>query len=178
MNKTQLEPNEVIVEIKGIGLNPVDIQLAKIPGADFSGRIYKIGDEVFGLNLSIAGNGCLSQYIKLSENMSNDHTNNQKILIIGASGGVSHIACQIARVMNKYIVEICSSQNIEFVKEMGANEVIDYTKNDIVMASKQYGPYDIILDCVGGIEFIPCLNSDFLQSNQSIYLTIVGDKTS
>ncbi|CAF1304336.1 unnamed protein product [Rotaria sp. Silwood1] len=70
MNKTQLEPNEVIVEIKGIGLNPVDIQLAKIPGADFSGRIYKIGDEVFGLNLSIAGNGCLSQYIKLSENMS------------------------------------------------------------------------------------------------------------
>ncbi|CAF3553448.1 unnamed protein product [Rotaria sp. Silwood1] len=77
-----------------------------------------------------------------------DHTNNQKILIIGASGGVSHIACQIARVMNKYIVEICSSQNIEFVKEMG------------------------------GIEFIPCLNSDFLQSNQSIYLTIVGDKTS
>ncbi|CAF3528523.1 unnamed protein product [Rotaria sp. Silwood1] len=55
MNKTQLEPNEVIVEIKGIGLNPVDIQLAKIPGADFSGRIYKIGDEVFGLNLSIAG---------------------------------------------------------------------------------------------------------------------------
>ncbi|CAF3132322.1 unnamed protein product [Rotaria sp. Silwood2] len=237
---TQLEPNEVIVEIKAVAINPVDIQLgnisqwianwllasgmnkAKIPGADFSGIIYKIGcnvtkykigDEVFGLNLSITGNGCLSQYIKLSENMSSmthkpvnlshieaaamplvfltaytalhdwggfidDHTNNQKILILGASGGVGHIACQIARAMNKYIVGTCSTQNIEFVKEIGANEVIDYTKNNVVVASKQYGPYDIILDCVGGIEFIPYLNSDFLKSNQSIYVTIVGDKTS
>ena len=92
---TQLGPNEVIIEIKAVALNPVDIQIGnipqwianwilatginktKIPGADFSGIIYKIGnnvtkyktgDEVFGLNLSLVGNGCLSQYIKLSEN--------------------------------------------------------------------------------------------------------------
>jgi len=237
---TQLGPNEVIIEIKAVALNPVDIQIgnipqwivnwilftginkAKIPGSDFSGIIYKIGsnvtkykigDEVFGLNLSINGNGCLSQYLKLSENISsmthkpanlshieaaaiplvfltaytalhdwggfiNDDRNNQKVLILGASGGVGHIACQIARAMNKYVVGTCSTQNIEFVKKMGANEVIDYTENDIVTASKQYGPYDIILDCVGGTELIPYLNSDLLQSNQSIYLTIVGDKTS
>ncbi len=237
---TQLGPNEVIVEIKAVALNPVDIQTgnipqwiadwilfaginkAKIPGNDFSGIIYKIGtnvtkykigDEVFGLNFSINGNGCLSQYIKLPENMSsmtykpanlshieaaavplvfltaytalhdwggfiNDDTNNQKILILGASGGVGHIACQLARAMNKYIVGTCSTQNIDFVKTMGANEVIDYTENNIFIASKQYGPYDIILDCVGGTELIPYLSSDLLKSNQSIYLTIVGDKTS
>jgi len=237
---TQLGPNEVIVEIKSVALNPVDIQTgnipqwianwvlfagqnkAKIPANDFSGIIYKIGsnvtkykigDEVFGLNFSINGNGCLSQYIKLSENMPsmtykpsnlshieaaavplifltaytalhdwggfiNDGTNNQKVLILGASGGVGHIACQIARAMNKYIVGTCSTSNIEFVKKMGADEVIDYTQNDVVNASKQYGPYDVILDCVGGTELIPHLNSGLLKSNQSIYLTIVGDKTS
>ncbi|UJR08895.1 hypothetical protein I4U23_013149 [Adineta vaga] len=238
---TQLGPSEVIIEIKAIALNPVDIQIGnipqwianwilasgitkpKIPAADFSGIIhkigsdvtkYKIGDEVFGLNLSIAGNGCLSQYIKLSATMSslthkpvnlthveaaamplafltaytalnswgglqrNDKTNDEKILILGASGGVGHVACQIARAMNKNVVGICSTQNIEFVKEMGANEVIDYTVNDIVLTSKQYGPYDVILDCVGGVQLIPHLNSGLLKSNQSIYLTIVGDKTS
>lgn len=237
---TQLGPNEVIVEIKAVALNPVDIQSgnipqwianwilfaginkAKIPGNDFSGIIYKIGsnvtkykigDEVFGLNFSITGNGCLSQYIKLSETMPsmthkpshlshieaaavplifltaytalhdwggliNDDRNHEKVLILGASGGVGHIACQIARAMNKYIVGICSTPNLEFVKQMGANEVIDYTENDIVTASKQYGPYDLILDCVGGTELIPYLQSDLLKSNQSIYVTIVGDKTS
>jgi NADPH:quinone reductase-like Zn-dependent oxidoreductase len=237
---TQLGPNEVIVEIKAAALNPVDIQVgnipqwianwilftginkAKIPSADFSGVIhkigtnvtkYKIGDEVFGLNLSLTGNGCLSQYIKLSETMPSmthkptnlshieaaavplvfltgytalhdwggfidNNTNDQKVLILGASGGVGHIACQIARTMNKYIVGTCSTQNIEFVKKMGANEVIDYTKNDVLTASKQYGPYDVILDCVGGTELLPYLNSGLLKSNQSVYLTIVGDKTS
>ena len=80
--------------------------------------------------------------------------------------------------MNKYIVGTCSTQNIEFVKNMGANEVIDYTEDDVVSKSKEYGPYDVILDCVGGTQLIPYLNSDFLKSNQSIYLTIVGDKIS
>jgi NADPH:quinone reductase-like Zn-dependent oxidoreductase len=235
---TQLGPNEVIVEIKAVALNPVDIQAgnipqwianwilftgtnkAKIPAADFSGVIYKIGtnvtkykigDEVFGLNISVTGNGCLSQFIKLSETMPSmtykptnlSHTeaaalplvfltaytalhdwggftndNNEKVLILGASGGVGHIACQIARTMNKYIVGTCSTQNIEFVKKMGANEVIDYTEKDVITTSKQYGPYDIILDCVGGTELIPHLNTGLLKSNQSVYLTIVGDKTS
>ncbi|CAF5115900.1 unnamed protein product, partial [Rotaria sp. Silwood1] len=72
-----------------------------------------------------------------------DHTNNQKILIIGASGGVSHIACQIARVMNKYIVEICSSQNIEFVKEMGGTASYLFTPAMILRSLKSiigFGP--------------------------------------
>ncbi|CAF1372851.1 unnamed protein product [Rotaria sordida] len=42
----------------------------------------------------------------------------------------------------------------------------------------QMKPYDIILDCVGRTKFIPYLNLDFLKSNQSIYLTIVGNKIS
>ena len=234
---TQLGPNEVIVEIKAVALNPVDIQAgnipqwianwvlfngtnkAKIPANDFSGVIhqigsqvkkYKIGDEVFGLNSSAKGNGCLSQYIRLPENFPSmtlkptnlshieaaavplvfltaytalhdwgDSTNdNQKVLILGASGGVGHIACQMARAMNRYVVGTCSTRNIEFVKNMGADEVIDYTTNDILTASRQYGPYDMILDCVGGTELLPYLQSDLLKTNQSVYLTIVGDKTS
>lgn len=228
---TQLGPNEVLVEMKAVALNPVDIQTgnvpqwianwvlfagmnkAKIPGNDFSGVIYKIGanvtkykvgDEIFGLNFSFNGNGCLRQYIKLSENMPsmthkptnlshieaaaiplvfltaytalhgwggfiNDGTNNEKILILGASGGVGHIACQIARAMNTYVVGTCSTQNIEFVKKMGADQVIDYTQNDVLTTSQQYGPYDIILDCVGGTELLQHLQSGLLKSNQSVY---------
>lgn len=232
--------NEVLVQVKAAALNPVDIQIghipqwianwvlfsgtnkAKIPTHDFSGIIhqigsnvskYKIGDEVFGLNFSLTGNGCLSQYIKLSENMPsmthkpahlthieaaamplvfltaytalhdwggliNDDSSDEKVLILGASGGVGHIVCQIARAMNKQIVGTCSTGNIEFVKEMGANEVIDYTREDLFTSIKAHGPYDVILDCVGGTELIPYLQSDLFKSNRSIYLTIVGDKTS
>ena len=235
-----LGPNEVLVQVKAVALNPVDIQTgyipqwianwilyaginkAKIPANDFSGVIhqigsnvtkYKIGDEVFGLNFSLTGHGCLSQFLKLPENMPsmthkpanishveaaamplvflttytalhdwggliNDDTSNEKVLILGASGGVGHIACQVARAMNKHIVGTCSTGNIEFVKQMGANEVIDYTREDVLTASKAYGPYDVILDCVGGTELLPYLQSDLFKSNQSIYLTIVGDKTS
>ena len=61
---------------------------------------------------------------------------------------------------------------------MGANEVIDYTQVDLVTAVKEHGPYDVIFDCVGGTQLVPYLQSDLLKSNQSIYLTIVGEKTS
>ena len=238
---TRLGSNEVMVEVKAVGLNPVDMQLAnlpqwiatwilaagvrkaKVPGADFSGVIrqigrsvtkYKIGDEVFGLNVSITGNGCLSQYIKLLETMptmtmkpsglshveaaavplvfltaytalhgwagftDRDEGDTQKVLILGASGGVGHIACQLARAMNKSIVATCSSRNIDFVRSLGVQQVIDYTTDDVVTASSRFGPYDAILDCVGGTQFIPHLNADLLKPHGAGYLTVVGDKTS
>ena len=69
----------------------------------------------------------------------------QHILIIGASGGVGIYAVQIAKSFKAHVTAVCSSRNIEMVKRIGADEVIDYTQQDW----SGTGPYDLILDMVG-----------------------------
>lgn len=71
-----------------------------------------------------------------------------RVLIIGASGGVGHFAVQIAAAASAHVTAVCSTANVEMVKSLGANEVIDYLKqSDFTSTDKQ--PYDIIFDCVG-----------------------------
>lgn len=71
----------------------------------------------------------------------------ERVLVVGASGGVGHIAVQIARAAGAHVTGVCSGRNAELVASLGANEVIDYTKPD---AFKDKGPFDVVLDCVGG----------------------------
>ena len=71
----------------------------------------------------------------------------KRVLVVGASGGVGHIAVQVARAWGAHVVGVCSSRNVALVRELGAHEVIDYTKDD---AFAGQAPFDIILDCVGG----------------------------
>ncbi|MFO0593127.1 MAG: NAD(P)-dependent alcohol dehydrogenase [Polyangiaceae bacterium] len=71
----------------------------------------------------------------------------QRILVIGASGGVGHLAVQIARAAGAHVVGVCSGRNVDLVTKLGAHEVVDYTKPD---AYRGHAPFDIVLDCVGG----------------------------
>lgn len=71
----------------------------------------------------------------------------QRVLIAGASGGVGHLAVQIARAAGATVVGVCSGRNASLVSSLGANEVIDYTKPD---PYRGQAPFDIVLDCVGG----------------------------
>jgi NADPH:quinone reductase-like Zn-dependent oxidoreductase len=70
----------------------------------------------------------------------------QRVLIIGASGGVGHLGLQIARSTGAHVTAVCSGKNADLVRRLGAHEVIDYTKPD---AYAGVAPFEVIFDSVG-----------------------------
>ena len=132
---------------------------------------FKPGDDVFG-----AKGGALSEYVSVRESRSivpkparltfeqaaavpiaaitalqglRDKAKlrpGQKVLINGASGGVGTFAVQIAKSMGADVTGVCSTRNIELVRSLGADRVIDYTKDDYTKGDEHY---DVILDNVG-----------------------------
>jgi NADPH:quinone reductase-like Zn-dependent oxidoreductase len=71
---------------------------------------------------------------------------NQKVLIYGASGTSGIIAIQLAKHLGAEVTGVCSTKNIAFIKSIGADEVLDYTRSDSL---SQLEEYDVILDSVG-----------------------------
>lgn len=75
----------------------------------------------------------------------------QKILINGGAGGVGTFAIQIARALGAEVTAVCSTAKVELVKRLGAQQVIDYTKEDFTQTPERY---DVILDCVGNHTYL------------------------
>jgi NADPH:quinone reductase-like Zn-dependent oxidoreductase len=70
----------------------------------------------------------------------------QRVLINGASGGVGTLAVQIAKAYGADVTGVCSARNVDMVRSIGADHVIDYTKEDFTQGNVRY---DVILDTVG-----------------------------
>jgi len=135
---------------------------------------FQPGDEVFGDNFG-RGLGAFAEYISMGEDVLASKPANisfedaaavptaaltalqglrdkgqiqpgQKVLINGASGGVGTFAVQIAKAFGAEVTGVCSTRNMEMVRSIGADHVIDYTQEDFTSSGQQY---DLIYCAVG-----------------------------
>lgn len=74
----------------------------------------------------------------------------QRVLINGAAGGVGTFAMQIAKSFGANVTGVCSTGNVDMVRSIGADRVVDYTQQDFTKGAERY---DLILDCVGNHSF-------------------------
>ena len=94
-----------------------------------------------------------------------------RVLINGAAGGVGTFAVQIAKALGAEVTAVCSTGNVEMVRSLGADSVIDYTTDDFVEGGERF---DVMLDNVGNRTPVECLS---VLRPDARYIAVSGPKT-
>ena len=92
----------------------------------------------------------------------------QKVLILGASGGVGTFAVQIAKSFGAEVTGVCSTKNVEMVRSIGADHVVDYTREDFTRGGVRY---DLMLDTIGNRSLHACRR---VLAPKAVYVFIGG----
>jgi len=168
---------------------------------------YKVGDKVFGFNDQ--GSGSHAEYMTILEDKAlttipKDITyeqaaastegahyaynfinkvnlkSGQKILVNGATGAIGSAAVQFLKYFGADVTAVCNTKNMELVKSLGANKVIDYTKEDF---TKDDQKYNFVFDTVGKSSFFKCkqllqpggvyISSDLGYMSQNVFLPLI-----
>ncbi len=168
---------------------------------------FKVGDKVFGFDDS--GSGSHAQYMTILEdkalttipsNITYEQAaastegahyaynfikkvnlkSGQKFLVNGATGAIGSAAVQLLKYFGAYVTAVCNTKNIELVKSLGADKVIDYTKEDF---TKDNQKYNFIFDAVGKSSFAKCkpllqpggvyISSDLGYMAQNVFLPLI-----
>lgn len=195
INRPQVSPGKVIVEITAAGINPLDwklrdgvlkylfpLTLPCVLGGEFAGKIVEVGDGVTTFNIGdrVIGKpinrGAFAETIEIAPDQL-IHTpddlddsvaatlpvagltawtglfdigelkSGQRVLIQGAAGGVGSLAVPLAHRAGATVIATASQKNRDYVKSLGATEVINYNDPDALSAIKDV---DLVLDLVGG----------------------------
>jgi len=169
-------------------------------------KSLKVGDNVFGFDG--LGSGSHAQYMTISEDKAitipKDTTyeqaaastegahyaynsiknakieSGQKTLVYGATGAIGSAAVQLLKYFDVNVTAVCNTENIELVKSLGADKVIDYTKEDF---TKDEEKYNFVFDAVGKSSFAKCkpllqsggiyISSDLGYMAQNVFLPLI-----
>lgn len=141
---------------------------------------FSEGDEVYGQAGALSGNGSFAEYVpvntsSLARKPKNvdfvaaaalpltgvsalqaileglELQNGQKVLIHGGAGGIGSLAIQLAKHLGAYVASTAATDDIDFVRELGADEVIDYQTEDF---AKILQNYDAVFDTIGGETYV------------------------
>ena len=167
---------------------------------------FKVGEKVFGFDDQ--GSGSHAQYMTIKEdkaiiipdnisyeqaaassegahyayNFINkvDPKKGQNVLVNGATGAIGSAAVQLLKYFDVNVTAVCNTKNIELVKSLGANKVIDYTKEDF---TKDEEKYNFVFDAVGKSSFAKCkpllqssgiyISSDLGYMAQNVFLPLI-----
>ena len=151
----------------------------EIVGIGGGAGLRHVGERVFGSIVPFPRHGALAEFVvvavdrvaPLPESLDFEHaaalpiaggtalqalvdqtrvTTGQRVLITGAAGGVGHFAVQVAKHRGAHVVGVCSDANVEFVRRLGADEVIDYAREDFTRRDDRF---DVVFDAAGASSF-------------------------